>query len=61
MLQTERRPQRHIGAYVEEDRARRLVELARKEDRSVSSILRRAIDREIERNEEEATSAIPRT
>jgi predicted transcriptional regulator len=49
MTGTVREDKRHIGAYLDLARARRLVELARREDRSVSSVIRRAIEAELER------------
>ena len=41
-----------IGAFIDR---RRLVELARKEDRSVSAIVRRALTAELEREPKEKT------
>jgi post-segregation antitoxin (ccd killing protein) len=37
----------HIGCYVAPEQRRQLVELARRDDLSVSSVIRRAIRREI--------------
>lgn len=39
----------HVGAYVDADAARQLVELAQRDDRSVSSVLRIAITEHIQR------------
>jgi hypothetical protein len=49
----------HIGAHVDRRQAERLVELARERDRSVSSILRIAIARELARTSKDvgATAA----
>ena len=38
-----------VSAWVDQQRREELVELARRQDRSVSSIVRRAIDRELRR------------
>ena len=38
-----------VSAWVDQERREELVELARRQDRSVSSIVRRAIDRELDR------------
>jgi predicted transcriptional regulator len=40
----------HIGAYVDCEQAQRIVRLARERDRSVSSIIRRALAAELERS-----------
>ena len=42
-----------VAAHVDVEERRRLFELARLEDRSVSAILRRAVRAELERSEEE--------
>jgi predicted transcriptional regulator len=44
----------HIGAYVEAEQRRQLIELARSQDRSVSSVIRQALKAHVER---EATAA----
>ena len=41
-----------VGANVDEDVREQLVELARRKDRSVDSIIRRALTRELERGSE---------
>jgi predicted transcriptional regulator len=38
----------YIGSRISAEKAERVAEIARAEDRSLSSLLRRAIDREIE-------------
>lgn len=38
-----------VSAWIDQERREELVELARRQDRSVSSIVRRAIDRELQR------------
>jgi hypothetical protein len=43
-----------VGAFVDADQRRQLVELARQEDRSVSAIVRRALAAELERKHETA-------
>ena len=48
----------HIGAYVDAEQRRQLVELAQRHDRSVSSVLRIAITEHIQRAlTEEAVTA----
>jgi predicted transcriptional regulator len=47
----------HIGAYVEAEQRRQLIELARSQDRSVSSVIRQALKAHVER---EATAAAER-
>ncbi len=44
-----RRERVHVGAFVDQEQRRQLVELARREDRSVSAILRIALTDYIER------------
>ena len=39
----------HIGAYVDAEQRRQLVELARRDDRSVSSVIRQALTAHVER------------
>jgi len=39
----------HIGAYVEAEQRRQLIELARRDDRSVSSVIRAALTAHVER------------
>jgi predicted transcriptional regulator len=41
----------HVGAFVDREQRRQLVELAREEDRSVSAVVRRALQAELERQE----------
>jgi len=41
----------YVGAIVPADQRRQLVELARREDRSVSAVLRRALAAELDRQE----------
>lgn len=38
-----------VGAWVDQEQRELLTELARQEDRSVSSLIRRALDRELQR------------
>ena len=42
----------HIGAYVEAEQRRQLIELARRDDRSVSSVIRQALKAHVERERE---------
>ena len=51
-----------VSAWVDQERREELVELARRQDRSVSSIVRRAIDRELERaaKQIEGATSFPR-
>ena len=42
----------HVGAFVDPEHRQQLVELARKRDRSMSSIVRRALAAELERDRE---------
>jgi hypothetical protein len=52
------RPERvHLGAFVDRDLAARLAELARAEDRSVSSEIRRAVTAHLERAEKTGRGA----
>ena len=44
----------HIGAYVEAEQRQQLIELARREDRSVSSVIRQALKAHVEREHGEA-------
>jgi hypothetical protein len=37
-----------IGAWVDQEQREELLELARQEDRSISSLIRRALDRELQ-------------
>jgi predicted transcriptional regulator len=39
----------HIGAYVDADQRKQLIELARRDDRSVSSVIRQALKAHVER------------
>jgi predicted transcriptional regulator len=41
----------HVGAFVDREQRRQLVELARREDRSVSAVVRRALSAELERRQ----------
>jgi predicted transcriptional regulator len=41
----------HIGAYIDDEQRRQLVELAEREDRSVSSVIRRALAEHVEREQ----------
>jgi predicted transcriptional regulator len=41
----------HIGCYVDPEQRRQLVELAQRDDRSVSSVIRRAIAEHVEREQ----------
>jgi predicted transcriptional regulator len=41
----------HIGAYVDAEQRRQLIELARRDDRSVSSIIRQALKAHVEREQ----------
>ena len=38
-----------VGAHIAEETRAQLLELAREEDRSLASVIRRALDRELER------------
>jgi Ribbon-helix-helix protein, copG family len=49
----------HIGAHVDRRQAERLVQLAQERDRSVSSVLRIAIQHEIERSGRVSSSHPP--
>jgi hypothetical protein len=40
----EKRAHEHIGAFISREQRRRLIARAREEDRSVSAVIRRAID-----------------
>ena len=42
----------HIGCYIEAEQRRQLVELARRDDRSVSSVIRQALRAPVERERE---------
>ena len=42
-----------LGAFVDAEQRRQLVELARREDRSVSAVVRRALQAELERHDEQ--------
>jgi predicted transcriptional regulator len=55
-VQNQRRTE-FIGTHVDEETRARLVALARREDRSVSAVLRRAVDRELERVHRETEEA----
>jgi hypothetical protein len=50
--QTKLRRRAFIGAYVLPEQRRQLVERARREERSVSSVIRKAVVRELERKEQ---------
>jgi predicted transcriptional regulator len=41
----------HIGAYVDRELRRQLIELARRDDRSVSSVIRQALKAHVEREQ----------
>jgi predicted transcriptional regulator len=41
----------HIGAYVDVEQRRQLVELAQRDDRSLSSVIRRAIAEHLQREQ----------
>ncbi len=41
----------HIGAYVGDELRRQLIELARRDDRSVSSVIRQALRAHLEREQ----------
>jgi predicted transcriptional regulator len=47
----------HVGAFIEAEQRRQLIELARSQDRSVSSVIRQALKEHVER---EATAAAER-
>jgi predicted transcriptional regulator len=58
----------HVGAFVDREQQRQLVELAKRDDRSVSSVIRQAlasyvrrehVDRELTRVNEEAARLKP--
>jgi post-segregation antitoxin (ccd killing protein) len=44
-----------LGAFVDVEQRRQLVELAKAEDRSVSAVVRRALAAELERHDERVT------
>jgi predicted transcriptional regulator len=46
----------YVGALVPEEQRRQLAELARQDDRSVSSVIRAALTSYVRREAEEATS-----
>jgi predicted transcriptional regulator len=46
----------HIGAYVTPEQRRQLVELAQRDDRSVSSVIRIALAEHIQRQQAASTS-----
>jgi predicted transcriptional regulator len=46
----------HIGCYVDAEQRRQLVELAARDDRSVSSVIRRAIAEHVEREQAAPTA-----
>jgi predicted transcriptional regulator len=41
----------HVGAFVDREQRRQLVELARREDRSVSSVIRQALATYVQRKD----------
>ena len=49
----EHRERVHVGAFVDREQQQKLVKLARKRDRSVSSIVRRALAAELERERQQ--------
>jgi post-segregation antitoxin (ccd killing protein) len=52
----EPRPKRvPLGAFVDAAQHRQVVELAKKEDRSVSAVVRRALAAELDRHDEQMT------
>ena len=51
--ENENRGRVHVEAFVDREQRNQLVELARKRDRSVSSIVRRALSAELEREREQ--------
>ena len=52
MIVQEKDPERaYVGAYVSHEQPRQLVELAGRQDRSLSAVLRRALQAELERQE----------
>ena len=55
--ENEHRARVHVGAFVDREQRQQLVELARKRDRSVSSIVRRALAAELEREREQHDAA----
>jgi predicted transcriptional regulator len=55
--ENEHRGRVYVGAFVDREQRQQLVELARKRDRSVSSIVRRALAAELEREREQHDAA----
>ena len=55
--ENEHRSRVHVGAFVDREQRQQLVELARKRDLSVSSIVRRALAAELEREREQHDAA----
>ena len=52
-LQKNGDPRVHVGAFVDRDQRDEIFELAARRDRSVSSIVRRALQAELERDREQ--------
>ena len=47
----------HIGAFIEAEQRQRLIELARRDDRSVSSVIRQALKAHVEREYQDEAEA----
>lgn len=64
MTQVAQEHRSFVGAHVDQGIRAQLLELARDEDRSLASVIRRALDRELERvrtdHKEEAAHAVSR-
>jgi predicted transcriptional regulator len=54
-VEQERAGRVHVGAFVDQEQRRQLVEIARQEDRSVSAVVRRALTAEVKRHESRVT------
>lgn len=52
-MATQTEDRAHVNAWLDPELHRRLVELARLEDRSVSSVIRRALREHVERDNRE--------
>ena len=50
----------HIGAYVDAEQRRQLIELARRDDRSVSSVIRQALKAHVEREYRDKAAPEPK-
>ena len=48
----------HIGAYIDAEQRRQLIELARRDDRSVSSVIRQALKAHVDREQAAANRGV---